>query len=105
ETTDDVEFTAVTQRRTKSFHISRISPNVTEQKIKDYLINKNISVTLLRILNTKNPYMKTAKVNVQIKDAKKLLDGDFWPHGIRCRHWLSNTRYQDEYGYNYQQNE
>ncbi|CAH1782377.1 unnamed protein product [Owenia fusiformis] len=96
----DDDFRAVSrQRRTRSFHISRIDPNVSEQKVKQYLADKNITVTMFRFLNTTNTRSKTAKVNVDAHDAKHLSESTFWPEGIRCRQWLSNNRYYDEFGY------
>ncbi|CAB3977538.1 Hypothetical predicted protein [Paramuricea clavata] len=91
----DVEFVGVKRSRIKTqrFFLSGINEKVSSKQILNYLQDRQIIPTLLRVFTSKQKGTLSAKLNVRDKDSAKVLDKDFWPKYVRCRNWVSQKQF------------
>ena len=87
-------FTGVKRNRvnTKAFFLSGISNKVNPKQIHDYLVEREICPTLLKVFPSKRKGTVSAKLNVKSKDAVGVLKPDFWPKFVRCRAWVTQNK-------------
>ena len=78
---------------TKRFFLSGIAENVSKDTIIRYLDKKGVTPTLLNLFPNKRKGTSSAKVNVHIKDSKRIEEDGFWPTHVYCRPWLSKERF------------
>ena len=92
--TDEDLFTGVTRKRTARYYLSGINSKSTRTGIVKYLEQRGVHVTYLRLFNSSN-YSRfiSAKLNIS-DDCKHLIDTEnFWPIGVHCRKWMSNSEW------------
>ena len=91
----DVEFVGVKRSRikTRCFFLSGITEKVSSKQILNYLQDRQIIPTLLRVFTSKQKGTFSAKLNVREEDSAKVLDKDFWPKYVRCRNWVSQKQF------------
>ncbi|CAB3983036.1 Hypothetical predicted protein [Paramuricea clavata] len=92
----DVEFVGVKRSRikTRRFFLSGINEKVSSKQILNYLQDRQIIPTLLRVFTSKQKGTAlSAKLNVKDEDSAKVLDKDFWPKYVRCRNWVSQKQF------------
>ena len=96
----DSGFIGVQRRKNKikRFFLSGIDSSVKENTILSYLSRRGITPTYLKVFNSNRKETLSAKFHVHDKDVILVLDGGFWPEGVKCREWL--TRNQMERLYN-----
>ncbi|KAJ3644343.1 hypothetical protein Zmor_027008 [Zophobas morio] len=88
------EFVAVTRRRKRDIHVTRVNPGVNISRIEDYIRNKlqcvcsandnmdNIQSFELKQLNSKFPDKYSSfKLSIDFSLIEKVLDPSFWPIG------------------------
>ena len=78
---------------TKRFFLSGIAENVSKDTIIRFLDKKGVTPTLLNLFPNKRKGTSSAKVNVHIKDSKRIEEDGFWPTHVYCRPWLSKERF------------
>ena len=96
------EFVAVTRRRKRDIHVTRVNPGVNISRIEDYIRNKlqcvcsandnmdNIQSFELKQLNSKFPDKYSSfKLSIDFSLIEKVLDPSFWPIGIAVRKYFS----------------
>lgn len=79
--------------KTRRFFLSGINEKVSSKQILNYLQDRQIIPTLLRVFTSKQKGTLSAKLNVRDEDSAKVLDKDFWPKYVRCRNWVSQKQF------------
>lgn len=68
--------------RQRFVHVYRLSPETTEEKVKEFVKPKCPEVTVQKV-NSKYPKEYSSfKVGVNVENEVKVLDPDFWPAGV-----------------------
>lgn len=83
------------------YYLSGISKESTRYGIENYIERKGVKVSHLILFKPKygGPFL-SAKVNVShvsLQFAYTVESPHFWPDGIKCRHWLSNHKWEHKY--------
>ncbi|KAJ3647112.1 hypothetical protein Zmor_024649 [Zophobas morio] len=97
------EFVAITRRRKRNIHVTRVNPGVIISRIEDYIRNQlqcvctandnmdNIQSFELKQLTSKFPdkYSSFKLLSIDFSLSEKVLDPSFWPIGIAVRKYFS----------------
>ena len=70
---------------TISLFVFRVDKGVSEDDIKTYLSEENITDTWVQCDSHADARAKSFRVNVNNKDKDKVMSSDFWPDGMACR--------------------
>lgn len=86
------------RKRTKRYYIGGFMPSITESKIHGYVTYKGPKVSKVTIF--RNRLKPTViRLNVEDDDNAHLVESEgFWPDGVVCRPWLTQTQYQSRFG-------
>ena len=87
-------FTAVKHKKIVSYHISNIDIDVNIRAIYEYLREKHVKCTNVRVYYGKE--MASARVNIHESDSEIVEDVSFWPEDIVCRKWQSKADWESE---------
>lgn len=82
--------------RIRRFFLSGISDNSTETQILAYLEKRGVQPTLLKLFPSKRKGTLSAKLNIQSKDCNLIKAAEFWPKYVRCRPWISSSKFEKE---------
>ena len=70
---------------TTSLFVFRVDKGVSEDDIKTYISEENITNTSVQCVSHADARAKPFRVNVNNKDKDKVMSSDFWPDGMACR--------------------
>ena len=91
------KFVGVTYKRRARFYLWGIGSESDREGILDYMDEQGIKVTHLVMFKPKSPRARlSAKMNVDYSQAHLLETEGFWPHGVKCRRWLSAQRWEEK---------
>ena len=85
-----------TRVNTRAFFLGGINKKVNAKQIYEYLLQRDITPTLLKVFSSKRKGTMSAKLNVKSKDIARVLAPDFWPKYVRCWAWLTQKRFQED---------
>ena len=94
----DVEFVGIQRKTVKRIFLGGIKKGVTTQKIVQYMKDRSIEPTFVRLMKSKRKGTTSARVNVYAKDFNIVKESNFWPEGVRARLWLSQVKWQSYLG-------
>lgn len=87
-------FTAVRRKKIVSYHISNIDSGVSVNEIYNYMYEKKVYCTNIRVYYGK--MSASARVNIHESDTDIVEEDSFWPEEIICRKWQSKTEWEAE---------
>lgn len=87
-------FTAVKRKKIVSYHISNIDSGVSINDIYNYMYDKKVYCTNIRVYYGK--IGASARGNVHDSDIDIVEDEYFWPEDVVCRKWQSKLEWEAE---------
>jgi hypothetical protein len=84
---NDVQFVGIERQRIKRVFLGGIREGVSSEKIREYMMKRNINPTFERTMSV--------RINVVAKDFDVVKEIPFWPDGVYARPWLSLAKWQD----------
>jgi hypothetical protein len=91
----DDGFVGVSKRQTVRYFLSGIRMTSTSEDIKSYLADRNVSVSVVRMMSSRRHNTQSARVNISKEDASKVNEPGFWPKGVMHRKWQSNATFNN----------
>ena len=92
---NDVQFVGVERQRIKRVFLGGIRAGVSSEKIREYMMKRNINPTFVRLMQSKRKGTTSVRINVVAKDFDVVKETPFWPEGVYARPWLSLAKWQD----------
>ncbi len=74
--------------KTKCYFLSGVSPDCTEEQIRNYCNKRSVQTTGCYILRSRNWGTQSAKLFVANDCSDTVEQTDFWPEFIQCRQWM-----------------
>ena len=65
-------------------YIGRVHNDVSQEDVRKFLVDQNVTVMELEQLDTKHNRFKSFRVRVKRDDLEIIEERDFWPQGILC---------------------
>ena len=94
---DDGDFSEYVRRRVHSFYIGGFKRSITEVKLSVFVSNRGPTITKLLVIRNKRFDSAFVKMNVEDNEQATWLENPFfWPRGIVCRPWITQTRESNE---------
>lgn len=91
---------AAGKKKVSRFYIGNIDKRfASEEIIRQYLNERNITVTFVRYFDKPNKRTASAHVNVAYEDGIRVGNPDFWPDGIFTKPWLSWYKFIEEHSH------
>ena len=94
---DDDDFTECVIKKTKRFYLGGFRSSIKTQKLVNYVTNRGLKVTMIRVFGLGSGRSVTIRLNVETKNSGKLLESGFWPRGVICRPWISKKQYMKKF--------
>ena len=92
--TDDIDFTSFVRKRTKRYYIGGFKSSISRDKLIAYVESKGLTVTWLNIWVSKRSGRAIIRLNVEMTEGFHMIaEPGFWPKGIKCRPWVTKTKY------------
>jgi len=98
ERTHEKGFCAAPKIRTNRFYVGDISNEVTVEEIKEYLDNRDIKYSIVRLMRSRRKNSIAARVNIFPEYCASVQHRFFWPRGVVCRPWMSNRLFYTDSG-------
>jgi hypothetical protein len=92
---NDVQFLGVERQRIKRIFLEGIREGVSSEKIREYMMKRNINPTFVRFMQSKRKGTTSVRINVVAKDFDVVKETPFLPDGVYSRPWLSLAKWQD----------
>jgi hypothetical protein len=92
---NNIEFVGVQRKAVKRIFIGGIKEGVTTEKIIQYMKDRGIEPTFVRLMKSKRKGTTSARVNVYVEDFDTVIVSTFWPEHVRARPWVSQAKWQD----------
>ena len=92
---NDVQFVGVERQRIKRVFLGGIREGVSSEKIREYMMKRNINPTFVRLMQSKRKGTTSVRINVVAKDFDVVKESPFWPDRVYARPWLSLAKWQD----------
>jgi hypothetical protein len=82
-------FIGVERKRNKykKFFLSGIADGVKESQIYSYLIERNITPTMVSTFQSKRKGTMSAKIHIPLTTSSVVLEKNFWPEFVYCKPW------------------
>jgi hypothetical protein len=100
----DDGFVGVTKHQTARYFLSGIGISTKAESIRQYLSERSVSVSVIRMMKSKRRNSQSARINILRYDVYKVYEPDFWPSGVACRKWETNAMFskrRDDYSEEY----
>ncbi|XP_019620661.1 PREDICTED: LOW QUALITY PROTEIN: myosin-4-like [Branchiostoma belcheri] len=99
KSTDLTDFVGVERhkvRRKRFFlgYLKKTDPMRLQNMIYKFAQNKGVQLSFVRIMASKQKDTAFARINVPVEQAHLVTRDNFWPQGVRCRAWVSETSYK-----------
>ena len=91
----DVEFVGVRKLNIKRVYLGGVKEGVNEGKIRQFMENKGVIPTFIRILKSRRKGTIAVRVNVKYENFDQVCKNDFWPTNIYARPWISGRKWGD----------
>ena len=88
------DFVGVQRKIIKRLYLGGVRLGTSIEKIKEYMKQKGISPTFIRIFNSKRKGTIAVRVNVNEEDFDCVCNNDFWPNHVYARQWLSKQSWE-----------
>ena len=92
---NEVQSVGVERQRIKRVFLRGIREGVSSEKIREYMLKRNINPTFVRLMQSKRKGTTSVRINVVAKDFEVVKETPFWPEGVYARPWLSLAKWQD----------
>ncbi len=83
--------------RTKRMFISGIADTVKRDRIGEYLLDKGVRTSVIRIFSSSRKGTVSARINVFKEDLEKIEAKHFWPRGVSCRPWMTRNVFMSHF--------
>ena len=93
---DDIDFTTFVRKRTKRYYIGGLKSSITRNKLIAYVESKGLTVTWLNIGTSRRSGRAIIRLNVEMTEGcHSIAEPGFWPKGIKCRPWVTKSKYKE----------
>ena len=75
------------RKKYKKFFLSGIAEGVKESQIYSYLVERNITPTLVSTFQSKRKGTMSAKIHIPLTTSSVVLEKNFWPEFVYCKPW------------------
>ncbi|KAI8517104.1 hypothetical protein Bbelb_056850 [Branchiostoma belcheri] len=89
-----IERNRVQRKRFFLGYMKKNDPKKLQQTIYKYAQHKGVQLSFVRLMPTKKRDLYFARINVLLHQTHKVMEENFWPHGVTCREWLSERKYK-----------
>ena len=87
-------FRGVLRKKAKSYFITGIDLDSTQEGLYDFLDDLGITYKLAKFLYTRRTDCQVAQIVVDEDQTELIEDQEIWPEGITCREWMKRTDYK-----------
>ena len=77
----------VNERNTRNFFLSGIAEGVKESQIYSYLVERNITPTMVSTFQSKRKRTMSAKIHIPLTRSLAVLEKNVWPEFVYCKPW------------------
>ena len=88
----DVEFVGVRKLNIKRVYLGGVKEGVNKGKIRQFMENKGVIPTFIRILKSRRKGTIAVCVNVKYENFDQVCKNDFWLTDIYARPWISGRK-------------
>lgn len=89
-------FIGVKRNNTKRIYLGGVKEGVDAERIKQFINNKGINPSVVRVLTSKRKGTVAVKINVLTKDFETVLKKEFWPTNVYVRPWYSVNKWSEK---------
>ena len=70
-------------------------PNVTEDQVKDYINNKDVTVVSIKLMTAAEAPSNSYHVVIHCMDVRPIMRPEFWPTGVGCRRFRKKQQWSN----------
>jgi hypothetical protein len=91
---ESLDFVGVERKKIKRLYLEGVRLGTSIEKIKEYMEQRGISPTFIRIFSSKRKGTIAVRVNINDEDFDCVSNNDFWPNHVYARQWLSKQSWE-----------
>ena len=92
------EFVGVSRKSVKRIYLGGVKEGVNVEKVKQYMVDKKVNPTFVRLLKSQRRGTIAVRVNVNTEDFEQVCRNEFWPNNVYAREWLSEVSWKKRKG-------